>query len=197
MLWSQGRMMKQQPWEESIHVPLILRWPGTIPAGRVVEGLIGLVDLMPTLLGLAGVEVPAGVQGANLSRLIRGGSAVGREEVYIYDLVTVDQSHAQGIPEWRGVRTDRHTYARTREGPWLLYDTGRDPHQLENLVGRPEVAGVQAVLEAAVQRWLAATGDRFVAGPDLLAAMDLAEQWNARERELHPRAPRLVPAGDA
>jgi len=150
---------------------------------------------MPTLLHLSGVPVPAGVQGADVSDLVLGRRGAGREEVYIYDLVTVDQSQAQGIPEWRGVRTARHTYARTREGAWLLYDNARDPYQLDNLAGRPEAAGVQRVLEAAVERWMRATGDTFPAGPDLIAQLGLTEPWNAREREMHPRAPRLIGEG--
>ena len=192
MLWSQGKMMKQQPWEESIRVPLLVRWPGRVPAGRTTEGLIGVVDLMPTLLGLLGVPIPAGVQGADLSEMVLGRSAAGPGTLFIYDLVPVDQSPAQGIPEWRGVRTARHTYARTRQGPWLLYDNARDPYQLDNLVGRPEAAELQRRLDGAVQHWLQATGDPFVEGLQLIERLGLATLWNARERELHPKAPRLI-----
>ncbi len=192
MLWSQGRMMKQQPWEESIHVPLIFRWPGRVPAGHTAEGLIGLVDLMPTLLCMAGVPIPPGVQGADLSELVLGRDGAGREDIYIYDLVAVDQSEAQGIPEWRGVRTAHHTYARTQEGPWLLYDNVRDPYQLENLVGRPGAAGLQRALDGTLDRWLQSTGDPFCAGSELIVQLGLTDLWNAREREMHPRAPRLI-----
>lgn len=192
MLWSQGRLMKQQPWEEAIHVPLLIRWPGRVPAGRTTAGLVGLVDLMPTLLTLAGVPIPAGVQGADLADLLRGQADVGRDSVYIYDLVSVDQSLAQGIPEWRGVRTPRYTYARTRTGAWLLYDNASDPYQLENLVDRPDTADLQRSLDATLSRWLRATDDPFVEGRELIARLGLAPLWNARERELHPHAPRLV-----
>jgi arylsulfatase A-like enzyme len=199
MLWSQGRMMKQQPWEESVQVPLLLRWPGRVPAGRTVADLTGLVDLLPTLLGLLGVPVPAGVQGADLSAAVLAKPAAprardaGPASVFLYDLVSVDQSHRQGIPEWRGVRTARHTYARTRAGPWLLYDNERDPYQLDNLVGRPELAAVQAGCEAELEGWLRRTGDPFEEGPALVRRLGLAPAWNARERELHPGAPRLLP----
>jgi arylsulfatase A-like enzyme len=193
MLWSQGRMMKQQPWEESIHIPLLLRWPGRVPAGRTVYDLIGVVDLMPTLLGLLGLPPPPGVQGTDLSAMVLGRVPGTVHEVYLYDLVTVDQSLAQGIPEWRGLRTARYTYARTRQGPWLLYDNERDPYQLDNLVGRPEAAEVQRRLDAALDRWLHATGDPFVDGLELIRRLGLAAAWNARERALHPEAPRLVP----
>jgi len=192
MLWSQGKMMKQQPWEESIHIPLLVRWPGRVPAGRAADGLIGVVDLMPTLLGLLGLPIPPGVQGADLSELVLGRAAGGPETVYIYDLVTVDQSRVQGIPEWRGVRTARHTYARTRQGPWLLYDNVQDPYQLDNLADRPETADLQRRLDAAVEAWLQATRDPFVEGSELIQRLGLVAPWNARERELHPQAPRLI-----
>lgn len=193
MLWSHGRMMKQQPYEESIRVPLLLRWPGRVPAGRVTEQPVGLVDLVPTLLPLLGVPAPAGVQGADLSAQLLGGAAAGPGSVYLYDLVAVDQSVAQGVPEWRGIRTARHTYAATVEGPWLLFDNVADPHQLENLVGRPEAAALQAALQADLDGWLRATGDPFLPGLELLRRMGLASLWNAREAELHGRAPRLLP----
>jgi arylsulfatase A-like enzyme len=192
MLWSQGHMMKQQPWEESIRVPFLLRWPGRVPAGRTTEGLVGLVDLLPTLLHLAGVPLPSGVQGSDLADLALGRSEYGDESVYLYDLVAVDQSIAQGIPEWRGVRTPRHTYARTRQGPWLLYDNVADPYQLVNLVGASHAVELQRHLDAEVDRWLRRTGDPFIDGLDLIARLGLAPLWNVRERELHPQAPRLV-----
>ena len=197
MLWSQGNMMKQQPWEESIHIPLLVRWPGRVPAGRAPDGLIGVVDLMPTLLGLLQVPIPAGVQGTDLSGLVLGRTDRGPDTLYLYDLVSVDQSLAQGIPEWRGVRTARHTYARTRQGPWLLYDNVRDPYQLDNLAGRPGVAVLQGRMEAALQGWLQATADPFLEGLALIERLGLAPLWNARERELHPQAPRLVAPGSS
>ena len=50
MLFSQDRGWKSKPWRESVGIPLLIRWPGHVPAGRATNGPIGLVDLMPTLL---------------------------------------------------------------------------------------------------------------------------------------------------
>ena len=187
MLGSQGYMMKQQPWEESIHIPLLMRWPGSVPAGRRADGLFGLADMMPTLLGLLGVAPPPGMQGTDLSELALGRRSDGVPEVYIYDLVAADQSVRQGIPEWRGVRTARHTYARTRQGPWLLYDNVADPYQMHNLVGDPDVADLRRSLDTAVDGWLHATGDPMVSGQELIARLGLDALWDARERELGHR----------
>jgi len=65
------------------------------------------------------------------------------------------------MPEWRGVRTKRHTYVRRLDGPWLLYDNKADPDQLHNLVDDPAHAALRAKLDAELNRWLERTNDPF------------------------------------
>lgn len=191
MLWSHGSQMKQQPWDESVHIPFALRWPGHIPAGSLRDGCLSLVDLAPTLLTLLGVEPPAAMQGGELSPAMLG-DAPGPDSALLLDLVTCDQSWVMGVPEWRGLRTRQHTYARTHAGPWVLYDNAADPDQLHNLVGAPGAAALQAGLEAQLQSWLARTGDTFETGEGLLRRLGLVELWNARERELWRERGRLL-----
>jgi arylsulfatase A-like enzyme len=69
-----GRGHMKSLFEEVVRVPLIVRWPGHIEAGRVIEDQVRLIDLMPTLLSLAGLPVPAEVQGRDLSPLLFGDS---------------------------------------------------------------------------------------------------------------------------
>jgi hypothetical protein len=71
--------------------------------------------------------------------------------------------------EYRGVRTERYTYVRSLKGPEVLYDNLEDAYQQQNLVDHPELAGVQAELEARLQRMLDRTGDEFLPGDELLA----------------------------
>jgi arylsulfatase A-like enzyme len=59
-------------FEEVVRVPLIVRWPGRVDAGRVVDDQVRHVDLMPTLLSLAGIDAPETVQGRDISPLMRG-----------------------------------------------------------------------------------------------------------------------------
>src|SRR5690606_6443079 len=68
---SQGYYNKQQPWDESILVPFVLRYPRKLGRQqRCLDAPFGTVDLMPTLLSLCGVETPATVEGLDFSRYI-------------------------------------------------------------------------------------------------------------------------------
>lgn len=193
MLWSQGRMKKQQPWEESISIPFLLRGPGLVPAGSCCDLLFSVVDMAPSLLGLMGLEVPAAMEGTDLSAAMRGEKIPGPSSVFLMDLVAVDEAHRQGLREWRGVRTPRYTYARWAEGGgWLLYDNQADPYQLHNLIDAPEAAVVRREMEALLQEWLYRTNDPCLPGEETLRRLDLVDLWNARERELHPHQPRLL-----
>ena len=70
MLGSQGAYYKQRPWDESIRVPLLMRWPkGLGVKGRRLDAPINSEDLMPTLLGLCGVPIPKTVEGLRLQPL--------------------------------------------------------------------------------------------------------------------------------
>lgn len=197
MLWSHGMMKKQQPWEESINIPLIARWPGHIPAGRTSDALVSIVDFAPTLLGLAGLTAQGDMQGIDRSQLVRGEESSGADSVFIMDLVSVDEARTQNSPEWRGVRTRRHTYARLRNGTgWLLYDNERDPFQLQNLADAPEHAATRHLLDVELDRWLDQVGDAFHDGREHLRELGLVELWNARERYLHPHTPNLLEAAE-
>lgn len=134
-LWSQGHGQKSVPYEESIHVPLLVRWPGEVPDGRETDALAGLVDLAPTLYDLAGVDQPEDLSGQDLSPVARGETESGRDYVPLVH-------HGFG---WCGVRTDRYTYAETArsfphlpDGAWLFVDNEDDPFQLRNRLYDPE-----------------------------------------------------------
>ncbi len=151
---------KQVPYDESIRVPLLVRYPpahrGT---GRVVQTPIVTVDLMPTLLSLAGVPCPKTAEGEDLSDLIRGGPERLDRAVLFMNV----SPFADNYPgkEYRGLRTSRYTYVRDLNGPWLLFDDQADPYQLQNLVGRPECRQLQEQLDRRLQAALRAIGDDF------------------------------------
>ena len=72
MLHSHGRQRKQHPWDESIRVPFLLRWPGRHKTGDHIGEPFNVVDIMPTLLRLAGCDVPDTVEGMDFSPRVRG-----------------------------------------------------------------------------------------------------------------------------
>jgi len=190
MLHSQGRTRKQQPWEESIGIPLVVRGPG-VPAGRSSSELIGIVDLLPTVLGLMGMGVPDSVQGADLSAMVRG-ELPGRDSVLIVDSVTGDEGFHQGVREWRGLRTREHTYARNMNGPWVLYDNAADPFQMNNLTNDAGSARILDELDRQLSRELTASGESLQPWEEVIREMDLVKLWNVREEHLHAGKGRLL-----
>ena len=170
MLGSQGPGIKQRPWEESIHVPFVLRYPAKIKQGSSSDVLLNTVDVMPTLLGLAGAPCPGGVQGRDLSPFLLGEGGAEPESVFLQDILPCGEAVRSEIAEWRGVRTKRYTYARYRDRGWVLYDNEADPYQLNNLIDKPEARTLQKSLEDELQAWLQSTNDDFAS----------KDTWNER-----------------
>jgi len=169
MLGSQGEWRKQKPWDESIRVPLLVRWPrGLGRDGRRIRSPIDAPDVMPTLLGLCGIAAPRTVEGADRSALLRGAAPEGDDAALLVCPSPFGEWARPAGREYRGLRTARHTYVRTRDGPWLLYDNEADPCQTANLCGRPEAADLQADLDARLRERLRAMGDEFRSGWDYI-----------------------------
>jgi arylsulfatase A-like enzyme len=164
MLGSHGQWRKQRPYDESIRVPLLMRYPVQLArsAGRVYTAPLNTPDLMPTLLGLCGAEIPASVEGRDFSKMLLDGTDDPDYAALIASYAPFGEwPRTKGGREYRGLRTSRHTYVRDLKGPWLLFDNNRDPLQLRNLIGTPEAAEVQPKLEAALTARLKETRDEF------------------------------------
>jgi arylsulfatase A-like enzyme len=158
MLGSHGERLKRKPWEESIKVPGILRWPGKIKPGTRTKQFFTHVDFAPTLLGLAGLTVPKEMQGENLAPAFLNG-ARGPDSAFFQ---IFGPFAGDGTPDgWRGVRTERYMYARFRERPWVLYDLSRDPFQMKNLANEDSARGVRQEMERRLAAWMEKTGDNW------------------------------------
>ncbi len=170
LLYSQGGQNKQQPWDESIRVPFLLRYPVLLGnQGKIIDMPINTPDIMPTLLGLSGLAIPETVQGADFTPILTGKSPMSDSAALICCPTPFGQwTRAKGGREYRGVRTRRYTYVRDLKGPWLLFDNDKDPYQLDNLCNRPEHAGVQTNLEALLVKRLKETNDDFLSGSDYI-----------------------------
>jgi arylsulfatase A-like enzyme len=124
-----GLLGKQSLYEHSVRVPLVMAGPG-IPQGKRSDALCYLFDLLPTVCELAGVAVPAGVEGQSLVPVISGQTASVREHVFgAYRDVQ------------RMVRTQRWKLIRyPRAGQTQLFDVQNDPDEIHNLAADPQAA---------------------------------------------------------
>jgi len=171
MLYSHGGQKKQQPWDESIRVPFLLRYPTALGKdGRAIDMPINTPDIMPTLLGLCDIAIPDTVEGTDFSDILIGKANPMDQAALISCPSPFGQwQRKRGGREYRGVRTARYTYVRDLNDPWLLYDNIKDPYQLVNLCNRPEHAALQQQLDNTLTRKLKETRDEFRSGPDYIA----------------------------
>jgi arylsulfatase len=153
-------------YEPTVHVPVIIRWPGRIEAGRRVPGLVQQVDLLPTILeavrsGGDGGDAPEridaskladppGLDGRSLWPAIRG------EASGTHDVVFLSECAWQAA---RGIRTDRYKYIRTYDAGLFirpeceLYDLAEDPFETVNLAQtKPDLA---AAFQRQLDEWAA------------------------------------------
>ena len=173
MLFSKGVLRKQRPWDESIKVPMLIRYPEKIKTARNIKGPINTPDLLPTLLGLSEIKVPKSIEGSDFSSSLLSGEDIENDGALIMLPVPFHEwNFSNGGREFRGIRTERYTYVKDLLGPWLLYDNAKDPYQQDNLVNEPAHAELQKSLEKVLQSKLKKTKDSF------LTADEYMTQWN-------------------
>jgi len=170
MLYSHGCQNKQRPYDESIRVPFLLRYPALLgDRGATIDMPINSPDIMPTLLGLSGIPVPKTVEGMDFSGVLNGSTAPDNAALIACYAPFGQWTRAGGGREYRGVRTRQYTYVRDLNGPWLLYDNQNDPYQLNNLCNAPEHGDLQARLDALLSARLKETKDDFLPAGDYIA----------------------------
>lgn len=162
MMGAQGRRAKNIFYEEACRVPLLLRWPGRIPAGHVSDACLGTVDILPTLCGLMGLPCPAGAEGMDLSHCVLG--QPGPEPAAALMQGTGACAVWEDGHEWRALRDTRFTYAIFRvDGREVLFDHVFDPYQLLNLAEDPAHCATTERFRVLLRDRMAALNDSFPA----------------------------------
>jgi N-acetylglucosamine-6-sulfatase len=166
---------KMLMYEESIRVPLIVRYPGMAPGRRVCEDMVLNLDLAPTVLDLAGVDFPGDMEGRSFGRQVKGETATEWRQSYRYEYY----NSRWGLPDFDGVRTaDGWMYCRFPD--WeQMYNIREDPTEVRNLAfdtghtrKKSELRGELRRLGGGVRRLRGAseykrrTGERHVAHPE-------------------------------
>jgi arylsulfatase A-like enzyme len=146
--------------EPSIRVPLFIRYPRLIKPSTVVEDKMAVnLDSAPTILDLAGVQVPTQMQGRTLVPLLRGEKPASWRKDWLYEYYEYPGPH--NVRKNRGVRTDRYKLIHYYEEPqeFELYDLQQDPGEVRNLHGEAAYAQLERELLNRIVELRRETGD--------------------------------------
>ena len=157
--WYDKRFM----YEESMGMPLVVRYPQEIPAGQVSDDMVLNLDFAPTFLDYAGITAPGEIQGESFRPLLNG-SAVGewRNSVYYHYYEYPHGWH--DVKRHYGVRTLRYKLIHFYHDVdvWELYDLEQDPHELNNLYNDQSHAAIVAELKEELTRLQRKYGDTTI-----------------------------------
>ncbi|WP_396600661.1 sulfatase [Algibacter sp. R77976] len=150
--------VKQLAWDESIRVPFLIHYPSIgNNKGTVVNAPLTTPDILPSLLGLAKIEIPKTIEGENLSKLIENPDPNADRAALVMNVAPFGANFKDA--PYRAIRTKQYTYAITPNGPSMFYDNIKDPYQQNNLLGKTEFVNIQKDLDAKLQKQLANIGD--------------------------------------
>lgn len=166
MIYSHGFKKKQQPFDESIRVPFLIKYPEVLKQySRKLELSLNSPDILPTLLGLCNIEIPETVEGIDYANELKSYTNVIDEPALISCQVPFHQwNYSRGGREYRGLRSNKYTYVEDLNGPWLFFDNVKDPYQLKNLVDDESVRSLQNEYCELLQQKLKQRNDNFQNG---------------------------------
>jgi len=139
---------KRIAYENSIRIPMMIRYPKKFPAGLQLPQMGLNVDLAPTILEMANIKVPRYMQGKSLLPLLTGESNVPVRDAFLFQYY-VDDAYPYAGPDLLAVRTDRYKYVEAFiEGDINeLYDLKTDPGEMRNLINDPAYTEILAKLK--------------------------------------------------
>ena len=133
-LWGEHRWQtKVVPYDESIRVPLVVRYDGVTPAAARSSRVVANIDLAPTFAAVGGVGAP-GAEGRSFLSLLANPNAAWRPDVLVENR---QSASAPQVPSYCVVRNATHTYVQYATGEEEIYDAAADPGQLQNLARNP------------------------------------------------------------
>lgn len=146
--WFDKRFM----YEESMRTPLIVRLPAGFERRGEINQLVQNIDYTPTFLELAGLNVPGDVQGVSLVPLLKGVSPADWRKALYYHYYEFPAEHQ--VRKHYGVRGERYKLIHFYDeaDAWELFDLQADPHEMNNLYGKPGMERVTADMRAELER---------------------------------------------
>lgn len=149
--------------EPSIRVPMSIRYPKMIAPGTFVDKMALNLDIAPTMLELAGVDVPKDMQGHSLVPFLKGKQPATWRKDWLYEYYEYPWGGVNVLPN-RGVRTDRYKYIHYYEPPqeFELYDLVEDPEEKNNLYWDPKYKTLLQEMRTRLKELRKETDDTYV-----------------------------------
>ena len=134
-LGEHGLFDKRYMYEESLRTPLVIRYPERIKPGLICNELVQNLDIAPTILEMAGANIPVEMQGQSLQALFKTPAMAHWRDAVYYQFF----ESGWGVPQHYGIRTKTHKLIHFLSEPenWELYDLENDPHEMVNLYNDP------------------------------------------------------------
>ena len=169
MMGDHGMLEKRSCYDEASRVPLLMRVPWLSGEQRRIEGSVGHVDLVPTLLDLLGEPVPGHLQGRSVAPVLRGERTLEGNDVFIQwnglspemsdrDLGSPAINRMLTLP-WRALVSDGWKLNLCAGDQCELYDLESDPYEMSNLFDDPSQRDRVRDLAARIRAWQITTGD--------------------------------------
>jgi arylsulfatase A-like enzyme len=152
---------KRLMYEPSIRVPMMVRYPGHVKAGTKSDEMVLNLDMAPTLLEIAGLAVPAEMQGKSMLPLAEGKPNVEWRKDWLYEYY--EYPGFENVKPCRGVRTQRYKFVHFFVEPeeFELYDLKTDPDEKDNLYGKPGYEELTAHMKERLAALRAETHDTY------------------------------------
>jgi arylsulfatase A-like enzyme len=157
-----GLLDKRSVYDESLRIPMLVRYPRAVPKGKVADELVLNIDLAPTFLDLAGAPIPPEMQGRSWKPLFKGKVPDWRTSFLAEYFL---ENRFPGTPTLVAVRTENAKLIKYpgREEWTELFDLAADPYETKNLVGNPESKTLLERMTAEFDRQVKATDYRVPA----------------------------------
>jgi arylsulfatase A-like enzyme len=150
-LGDHGWFDKRFMYEESLRMPLLVRWPGVISPGSTCDALVSNLDFAETFLQMAGLPAPDDMQGQSLVPLLEGHTPAGWRTSVYYHYYEYPAVHM--VNKHDGVRTADYKLIHFFElGEWELYDLRKDPHEMHSVFAEPAYAPLARDLQKELAR---------------------------------------------
>lgn len=143
-LGEHGLFDKRFMYEEAMRTPLVMRFPEEIRGKSTTNKLVQNLDIAPTLLDIAGINIPDDMQGKSLRAIWQKPDSQWRDAIYYHYY-----EKGFGATPHYGIRTDQYKLIHFYDeiDSWELYDLEKDPMEMKNLFGSPDYKDVQMIME--------------------------------------------------